>query len=773
LKRLFIYSFLLFSFYVSQSKAVVRDVVESFRVVRINSVSQRIISLNKIIFEENVEVLVDQNVHIWADRVEADKEKQFIEATAAPFGFVKLETPDFLMLADKIYLDLDKKTGYADNVKIQMDQRYISAKKAEKRDEFTWKLSDLVYTPCDHPSPHWHLHADEAKLYKYVIKGKGISLRVKNIPVFLIPKIVIPAQAQSKSGFLVPKFTLDKKLGFGLTQEYYWEIRPRMDTTLGVNWKNKKGYVFYDEFRWGRNNDDYTLVNTKFAKEYQAYVEEDFKIISKDEWRTSIQAKHFQPLKFKNFKIDNLVNVDFGSDKRIGYDFLGLPDSVEDKFYNSFISRWHSKNNGLIFAKVDRDKVFREDFTFSNTSKFELDERMVRSRVPHFEWNSNFYSLSKFAKYKHDLFVDYANLSRKIIFKTIVGNDVVSSYEPVPFENFSTLRLFYEGVLENYLKFKRNIIRIALSPNIQFRSKSNYITPYVSTNRSAYSEIRLDDQCAARALLQGDAEWAFPEFTKIGTKSENDFFFQPVLTYKFIPKIKQDDWGFIDEWDRIYPNNKIGLELRNNWYFRKGCAGLTLGQAYDFYKSPDLFYLDRAIGQNHLMPFKVDFSYEYDFFRFNLLQQYDMHNFTIFDNEAEASINFKNFDAHVGWVFQSRKEQVIRQLLSNVPSFYLFGFSMQANKAMRISYEGQFFSPENSLISLFQNINALCHRLDVKLNGHCWGISFGLQEKRYRQQGIVRSERGFVFSFKLESLGSFGGRFKPETKIIEAPEDYY
>jgi len=757
-------------------KAVVRDVVESIKVLRINSISQKIIDLKKVIFEGNVEVFVDNNLHMWADRVEIDKNTQTVIATANLDGFVKLETPEFLMLADRVFLNLNDKTGYADNIKVHLGGRFVSAKKAERRDEDFWKFSELIYTPCDCTCPHWHLRADEAKLHKYVLKGKGLSLRIKDVPIFFIPKMVLPGQTQSKSGFLVPKFSYDKRLGFGFRQEYYWEILPRFDTTFGLNWKNKKGYVIYDEVRYGRSSDNYTLINSKVAREKNAFIEKDFRIIPGKEWRCCFQGEHYQPLNLGKVKLDNLVHVDVGTDKRIGYDFLNKPSAVEDDFYNAFISRWHAKDHGLVSLTFDRDKIFREDFTFPESNQtFEVDERLVRCKSPHLEWDSSFYSFNKIFKYKHNLFVDNASLVRKRIDKIIESNVIVSASEVIPRQDYATMRFFYEGVLQSYLKIKKNNFRFEISPNIQFRSKTEYVSKFYlaeyNARKGRVEEMTLGKNGSGRIFASGFAEWALPEYFKFSETADGSLFFQPIIYYKFIPKVKQKNWGFIDHWDRVYPTNQIGIEFRNNWCFQKGSIGLVIGQAYDFYNRNEIFYLSRPPYQNHLMPFKIDFSLDYDFLHLSALEQFDIKKPTLFDSEIEVAVQFNKFDARLGWIYQDKKIEFVRHLLADVPSFYLFGLGFQLSKILKLSYEGQFFSTKNSLTPL-GDINSLCHRLDMKFNGHCWGLSLGLEEKRFREQGIIKSERGFVLSFKLESLGSIGSRFRAEPQIIEAPEDY-
>ena len=70
-----------------------------------------------------------------------------------------------------------------------------------------------------------------------------------------------------------------------------------------------------------------------------------------------------------------------------------------------------------------------------------------------------------------------------------------------------------------------------------------------------------------------------------------------------------------------------------------------------------------------------------------------------------------------------------------------------------------------------QDRNALLHRIHVSHSGHCWGLSLGFEEKRFRQQGELKGERQYFFSFKLDSLVSLTKSFKQEPITIMAAPD--
>jgi lipopolysaccharide assembly outer membrane protein LptD (OstA) len=231
-----------------------KNLIQSIESVQIKSIKQQMLDQHHFVFEEEVEVLVDKTIHIWADRVEVDKQHKILFATSVHGGPVKIETNDFLILADTFTLNVTEKTGSADNIKIHVREGYVAASKAEKLSENRWSMKNIVYTPCDAHHSHWHLSASRAVVHGGIfIKLTGVLFKIMNIPVFGLPYMLFPIQGGSRSGFLIPKFYFDYDFGFGTKVEYYQYFGPRCDTTIGIDWQDRKGFVVSDEFRWARS----------------------------------------------------------------------------------------------------------------------------------------------------------------------------------------------------------------------------------------------------------------------------------------------------------------------------------------------------------------------------------------------------------------------------------------------------------------------------------------------------------------------------------------
>jgi len=269
-KRYFFLIFFLF-FISTNLFSSIKHFLKSVNVLRVNSVKQYVVDFNTVILEGEVEVWVDNKIHIWADKVVIDKEERLLLAERKSLSPVVVEDNNFFILMDRFSLNLQEKSGWADNVRIHVAEGYVSVQKAEKLKEggkVYWKMNDMSYTSCDNDCPHWVIKANSAKLCSnYLLSASGVLFKVGPVPAFFLPKIILPVQNRFKSGFLLPRFSFDEELGLGVREEFYWMLAPRCDNTFGVDWKEKKGTAFLNEFRWVRSPESFTLFNAYYAFE--------------------------------------------------------------------------------------------------------------------------------------------------------------------------------------------------------------------------------------------------------------------------------------------------------------------------------------------------------------------------------------------------------------------------------------------------------------------------------------------------------------------------
>jgi hypothetical protein len=212
--------------------------------------------------------------------------------------------------------------------------------------------------------------------------------------------------------------------------------------------------------------------------------------------------------------------------------------------------------------------------------------------------------------------------------------------------------------------------------------------------------------------------------------------------------------------------------LENGWREGDFDIDLRLSQGYEFYSKNDIFPLNRCYNQEHLTPFQIFLSCSYnDCFSMHLLQEYSWKSLSLMQSEIAAVFSLNKYDFYLSYLYQKRALQRDRELVSDVPVFAVAGFTVPIGKHIQIHYDGSFYSRDRHAFPGFGGARPLLNRFKFNYDGHCWGVSFGFEEKRYRQYGKWKSERAITLSLSLESIGSFAQRFRRPV-IYKAPKDY-
>jgi len=781
----------------SNMYATFGKMVATIKTLRINSLKQTISDKNHVVFEGEVEVIIDRKMRLWADRVLLDKEKQTLTAERKESAAISIENDDFVMLADKLFLNFEKKTGYADDIRMHISEGYVSARKAEKLNDNDWRMDEMTYTPCDAELIHWHFRARKAVLHgNYFIKASGLLFKVGPVPVFGMPSMFLPIQGRTKSGhgkaksgFLMPRLYYDYDYGFGFRQYYYRYFGPHCDTTLGVDWQAYKGIVLSDEFRWARSPEDYTKAMMQYAFARNFFQQRNNKIVKASEHQYWVEGENYQSIGiFGPMHVDSLTRVDFGTDKRIGYIFLNSTNDVDNTFYNSVLFRGHLSQD-MIEARFDADQTKLQQFTTmtceektqfwplaqeliaqtqaltksrpqrpvkNEFQKKEIENKTTVVQVPHFEWNTLYKNLKNILNYRHDFFLDQI-LYRQQAFENIYFNStLLNQRELIPLRSTDLLRFYYRACLYKSVFMRGHTLMLEIDPSLQFRSHTKKDEIF----HKNVIEDRIMGRGAYRIASEYSAKWTFPELLIHSDDFRQVHYVQSGISYEFVPKFFQKNWYYMDKWDRLYPKHEIAVQVRNNNIINDYQIDLELKQGYDFYNRQDLFPLRRGLTSRHLLPFRYDISIASDSLILACAQEYDMKNLKMLQSEISTGITSDRFNASIGYLYQNEGIQRRRDLLSNIPHFVLCNLAVPISKRATIRYDGQFYSEHKHSFFSLGSIKPLLHRIRLDYNGHCWGFCIGFEEKKYREYGTERAEHYFVFSLKLESIGSFANKIR-------------
>lgn len=747
--------------------AILNSKVPTPELLEIKSKVQKSISDSKMLFTGEVEVRLDATMHLYADAILFDKEHQKLYAKSCKNSYVKIETEDLLLLADHVIYDFTAKTIRVKQVKIHGSDGFIAAAYAYKKNDATWEIKDLLFTPCSEEIPHWSFTARKATLYKnYLVKVRGISFKVKGMRLLPLPLLRFSLRkGKTASGFLMPKVYFDQSKGVGLKTEYYWKLGPHADDTSSLFWRQYKGFVVSNEFRWALDPETYTILNGFYAQEWNATLEKNSKLVPGTAEHYWISGKYIQPFHGAQTSLRGLINLDIGTDKRFEYRFFSDSKTIEDNFLNAAILRWDNSHN-IVETFVDQERTLRGKFSEGSSTlttaddqtisfdKKEIQDRVTVTHAPQVSWSSAYLRMYDWLQYRHDLFVDYAMLQEELKQRYYEQDQLVYNSTPELFKEMGTFRFGYIGDFFHKISCKEQQFRISVKPHLHMRShfKSGDYDPHLK-------------QQSAHAFLEHVIAWDLPQYCYQHHLNNSFVCHQPSVAWSYVPNIWQKDWFYLDSRDRQFCKNRIDASWNLSLMQEFGSLHCLFNQGYEF-APQETFLLDRNPFQEHLLPFSIGIECNNDMWQLGLLQEYSWRKCTLIQSEAFLSCQYPKLACVGGYVYQHRHALDVRKFLSDIPHFLTLGVTVPLGKQLEFHYDGNFYAMGFDSLFGFKGMQPLLSSFAISYTSDCWGISFGSEEKRYRQSGIWHKEHSFVFRFKLDSLGSFAKKMRRSPDLI-------
>lgn len=113
-------------------------------------------------------------------------------------------------------------------------------------------LTNSTYSTCDLSDQQWAFHARELDLDQAegIGRGRNVTFRVLNVPIFWFPYVRFPLDNRRVSGFLYPSIGYGSRRGLDLTLPYYLNLAPNYDATIYPRWMSERGFMLGGEFRY-------------------------------------------------------------------------------------------------------------------------------------------------------------------------------------------------------------------------------------------------------------------------------------------------------------------------------------------------------------------------------------------------------------------------------------------------------------------------------------------------------------------------------------------
>ncbi len=328
-------------------------------------------------------LLSEDKVDLLADEVFYDDNSQIVKA----IGAVELSQSGRILRADQISYDITNDTVdakgnvvlndftgevyFADTLELtdQMKNGFVvglkgiltdgsrfSAEQAEKIGDLKIKLDKAIYTACEpcknnpDKDPIWQIkarnvthHKDESR-----ISYNDATFEVAGFPVAYTPYFSHPdGSVDRKSGLLTPSLGFDSQLGAFYNQDYYWNISPSQDATIGAMVMSDANPLIMGEYRKRFESAELNLNTGITYDERQDFIN-DVEVTEEEDFRGHIFA-------------DGLWNID---DKwRAGTNIRYVSD-------NQYLSKYNFSSEDVLQSKIFAERFDDRNYSLGRVIRF-------------------------------------------------------------------------------------------------------------------------------------------------------------------------------------------------------------------------------------------------------------------------------------------------------------------------------------------------------------------------------------------------------------------
>jgi len=175
------------------------------------------------------------------------------DGLAACSGGIRLESPDGVMAGEAITYDFNTGLGLLTNGEAELARNsiFLKGESIEKRGEISYRVNGGSFTTCSGDAPAWKLTASTLDVdVEGYAQAKHAIFYLRDIPVFYLPYIALPAKTTRQSGLLFPQLSQSSRLGERYTQPFYLVIDDNMDATLTADYMGDFGIGTALEYRY-------------------------------------------------------------------------------------------------------------------------------------------------------------------------------------------------------------------------------------------------------------------------------------------------------------------------------------------------------------------------------------------------------------------------------------------------------------------------------------------------------------------------------------------
>lgn len=208
-----------------------------------------------IVASGDVQVYYDGNT-VQASEIIFNRRDQQLVARG---NVIFLDTEGNIFRTAEMTLSEDFSQAFARALQIDMPNRTrFVAEQAERENGTVTTIENGLYTvytsPANPPEkpPLWRVRAQKIihNEEEQIIRFEQAAFEIYGRPIAYLPFLSMPdPSVRRKSGFLIPNWVINNKLGYGVTVPYYWALSPYHDVTTTVTPLTKQGGFFDVQYR--------------------------------------------------------------------------------------------------------------------------------------------------------------------------------------------------------------------------------------------------------------------------------------------------------------------------------------------------------------------------------------------------------------------------------------------------------------------------------------------------------------------------------------------
>jgi LPS-assembly protein len=187
-------------------------------------------------------------------------------------GGVSVNDPEGTVYADSLRLNLDDETGAIDGAAIKSRRLQYSlwGSRVEKRLGQSYRIQNGRFSTCNCESGRqdWSISGKDLEI---TLDGYGIlkggTFNILDVPVFYIPRAVLPVQRDRQSGFLMPRFGASNRRGFQTLVPFYWAISKSQDATIGFDLETSARVGVLARYRYALAQDSRGTLEASYFNE--------------------------------------------------------------------------------------------------------------------------------------------------------------------------------------------------------------------------------------------------------------------------------------------------------------------------------------------------------------------------------------------------------------------------------------------------------------------------------------------------------------------------